>query len=208
MYESSPPNRGADRTIPEFKLNFIREEIKCKSVSVPFRLPILPSSMRSSSQSSRASRMKRAPSWLQVIEENKNDKSNLMVVMQKAQDIYGYLPIEVQKEIARGLDVSLEEVYGVSTFYSQFSLTPKGKYNISICLGTACYVKGADKVLDRLVAKLGIQPEECTPDGVFSLTACRCIGACGLAPVLTVNEDVYGRLVPEDVDKILAKYTA
>ena len=181
MYESSSPNRGADRTIPEFKLNFIREEIKCKSVSVPFRLPILPSSMRSSSQSSRASRMKKAPSCL---------------------------PIEVQKEIARGLDVSLEEVYGVSTFYSQFSLTPKGKYNISICLGTACYVKGADKVLDRLVAKLGIQPEECTPDGVFSLTACRCIGACGLAPVLTVNEDVYGRLVPEDVDKILAKYTA
>lgn len=187
------PNRGADRTIPEFKLNFIREEIKCKSVSVPFRLPILPSSMRSSSQSSRASRMKRAPSWLHCT---------------MAQDIYGYLPIEVQKEIARGLDVSLEEVYGVSTFYSQFSLTPKGKYNISICLGTACYVKGADKVLDRLVAKLGIQPEECTPDGVFSLTACRCIGACGLAPVLTVNEDVYGRLVPEDVDKILAKYTA
>ena len=116
--------------------------------------------------------------------------------------------MEVQKEIARGLDVSLEEVYGVSTFYSQFSLTPKGKYNISVCLGTACYVKGADKVLDRLVTKLGIQPEECTEDGLFSLTACRCIGACGLAPVLTVNEDVYGRLVPEDVDKILAKYTA
>ena len=182
MYESSPPNRGADRTIPEFKLNFIREEIKCKSVSLPFRLPILPSL--------------------------KNEKGAVMAALHKAQDIYGYLPIEVQKEIARGLDVSLEEVYGVSTFYSQFSLTPKGKYNISICLGTACYVKGADKVLDRLVAKLGIQPEECTPDGVFSLTACRCIGACGLAPVLTVNEDVYGRLVPEDVDKILAKYTA
>ena len=127
---------------------------------------------------------------------------------QGAQEIYGYLPMEVQKEIARGLDVSLEEVYGVSTFYSQFSLTPKGKYNISVCLGTACYVKGADKVLDRLVTKLGIQPEECTEDGLFSLTACRCIGACGLAPVLTVNEDVYGRLVPEDVDKILAKYTA
>ena len=186
MYESSSPNRGADRTIPEFKLNFIREEIKCKSVSVPFRLPIL----------------------LAVIESLKNEKGAVMAELHKAQDIYGYLPIEVQKEIARGLDVSLEEVYGVSTFYSQFSLTPKGKYNISICLGTACYVKGADKVLDRLVAKLGIQPEECTPDGVFSLTACRCIGACGLAPVLTVNEDVYGRLVPEDVDKILAKYTA
>ena len=99
---------------------------------------------------------------------------------------------------------------GLRRFHVLFSVLahPKGKYNISICLGTACYVKGADKVLDRLVAKLGIQPEECTPDGVFSLTACRCIGACGLAPVLTVNEDVYGRLVPEDVDKILAKYTA
>ena len=130
---------------------------------------------------------------LAVIESLKNEKGAVMAALHKAQDIYGYLPIEVQKEIARGLDVSLEEVYGVSTFYSQFSLTPKGKYNISICLGTACYVKGADKVLDRLVAKL---------------TACRCIGACGLAPVLTVNEDVYGRLVPEDVDKILAKYTA
>ena len=143
-----------------------------------------------------------------VIESLKGQKGAVMPALQEAQEIYGYLPIEVQKEIAKGLDVSLEEVYGVSTFYSQFSLTPKGKYNISICLGTACYVKGADKVLDRLVAKLGIQPEECTADGLYSLTACRCIGACGLAPVLTVNEDVYGRLVPEDVDKILAKYTA
>ena len=97
---------------------------------------------------------------LAVIESLKNEKGAVMAALHKAQDIYGYLPIEVQKEIARGLDVSLEEVYGVSTFYSQFSLTPKGKYNISICLGTACYVKGADKVLDRLVAKLGIQPEE------------------------------------------------
>ena len=141
-----------------------------------------------------------------VIAELKDTQGALMPIMQQAQDIYGYLPIEVQKEIARGLDVSLEEVYGVSTFYSQFSLTPKGKYNISICLGTACYVKGADKVLDRLVAKLGIQPEECTPDGVFSLTACRCIGACGLAPVLTVNEDVYGRLTPDEIPGIIAKY--
>lgn len=132
-----------------------------------------------------------------------------MAALHKAQDIYGYLPIEVQKEIARGLDVSLEEVYGVSTFYSQFSLTPKGKYNISICLGTACYVKGADKVLDRLVAKLGIQPEECTPGrrGSRSLHVAASAPAA-LHRVLTVNEDVYGRLVPEDVDKILAKYTA
>ena len=145
---------------------------------------------------------------LDLLEKLKDEKGAVMPALQGAQEIYGYLPIEVQKEVARGLNVSLEEVYGVSTFYSQFSLTPKGKYNVSICLGTACYVKGADKVLDRLVAKLGIQPEECTPDGMFSLTACRCIGACGLAPVLTVNDGVYGRLVPEDVDKILAKYTA
>ena len=145
---------------------------------------------------------------LDAIERLKDQKGAVMPALQEAQEIYGYLPIEVQKEIARGLNVSLEEVYGVSTFYSQFSLTPKGKYHISICLGTACYVKGADKVLDRLIAKLGIQAEECTADGMFSLTACRCIGACGLAPVLTVNDDVYGRLEPEDVDKILAKYTA
>ena len=141
-----------------------------------------------------------------VIESLKGQKGAVMPALHKAQEIYGYLPIEVQKQIADGLDVSLEEVYGVSTFYSQFSLSPKGQYHISICLGTACYVKGADKVLDRLIAKLGIQPEECTPDGMFSLTACRCIGACGLAPVLTVNEDVYGRLTKDDVEGILAKY--
>ena len=140
------------------------------------------------------------------IKKLKSEKGAVMPALQEAQEIYGYLPIEVQKQIADGLEVSLEEVYGVSTFYSQFSLTPKGKYHVSICLGTACYVKGADKVLDRLIAKLGIKPEECTTDGNFSLTACRCIGACGLAPVLTFNEDVYGRLVPEYVDKILAKY--
>ena len=143
---------------------------------------------------------------LDLIESLKGQQGAVMPALQGAQEIYGYLPMEVQKEIARGLDVSLEEVYGVSTFYSQFSLTPKGKYNISVCLGTACYVKGADKVLDRLVTKLGIQPEECTEDGLFSLTACRCIGACGLAPVMTVNDEVYGRLVPEDVDSILAQY--
>lgn len=145
---------------------------------------------------------------LDALESLKDQRGAVMPALQAAQEIYGYLPMEVQREVAKALNVSLEEVYGVSTFYSQFSLTPKGKYHVSICLGTACYVKGADKVLDRLVTKLGVQPEECTPDGLFSLTACRCIGACGLAPVLTVNEDVYGRLVPEDVDKILAKYTA
>ena len=141
-----------------------------------------------------------------VILELKDTQGALMPIMQKAQDIYGYLPMEVQKKIADGLGVSLEEVYGVSTFYSQFSLTPKGRNHISVCLGTACYVKGSDKVLDRIVEKLHIQPEECTEDGLFSLTACRCIGACGLAPVLTVNDDVYGRLTVDDVEGILAKY--
>ena len=144
----------------------------------------------------------------QVIAEHKDQKGALMPVMQLAQEIYGYLPIEVQEMVAAGLGIPLEEVYGVSTFYSQFSLSPKGRNHISVCLGTACYVKGADKILDKLTQKLGIQPEECTEDGAFSLTACRCIGACGLAPVMTINEDVYGRLVPEDIDGILAKYMA
>ena len=143
-----------------------------------------------------------------VINENKHDKSNLMVVMQKAQDIYGYLPFEVQEMIAEGMDVPLEKVYGVATFYAQFSLSPKGEYNISVCLGTACYVKGSGDIFDKLSEKLGIGADECTADGKFSLTACRCIGACGLAPVLTVNEEVYGRLTVDDVDSILAKYGA
>lgn len=141
-----------------------------------------------------------------VIENLKGQPGAVMPALHEAQEIYGYLPLEVQKKIADGLEVSLEEVYGVSTFYSQFSLTPKGANHISVCLGTACYVKGSDKVLDRISQVLGIGPEECTEDGLFSLTACRCIGACGLAPVMTVNEDVYGRLEPEEVDGILAKY--
>ena len=142
-----------------------------------------------------------------VIEANKDDKSMLMHVMQEAQAIYGYLPFEVQEKIANGMNVPLEKVYGVATFYAQFALSPKGKYDISVCLGTACYVKGAQELLDELSAELGIGPEECTADGTFSLTACRCIGACGLAPVLTVNEDVYGKITAADIKGILAKYT-
>ncbi len=141
-----------------------------------------------------------------VIDEHKSDPSSVMAVMQKAQDIYGYLPLEVQQMIAEGMNVPLEKIYGVATFYAQFALSPKGKYNISVCLGTACYVKGAGDIMDKLSERLGIGAEECTPDGNYSLTACRCIGACGLAPVLTVNEDVYGRLTVDDVDDILAKY--
>ena len=141
-----------------------------------------------------------------VIDANKHDPSRLMGVMHQAQEIYGYLPIEVQQMISEGMNVPLEKIYGVATFYAQFSLSPKGKYNISVCLGTACYVKGAGDIFDRLSERLGIGADECTADGKFSLTACRCIGACGLAPVLTVNEEVYGRLTVDDVDDILAKY--
>ena len=141
-----------------------------------------------------------------VILANKHDKSRLMAVMQEAQGIYGYLPIEVQNMIAEGMGVSLEKVYGVATFYAQFSLSPKGEYDISVCLGTACYVKGAGDLYDKLQEVLGIGGDECTPDRRFSLSACRCIGACGLAPVLTVNEEVYGRLVTADIEGIVAKY--
>ena len=141
-----------------------------------------------------------------VIDANKHDKSRLMSVMQQAQDIYDYLPIEVQKKIADGMGVSLEKVYGVATFYAQFSLTPKGNYHIAVCLGTACSVRGSGDIYDKLQEVLGISGDECTADRKFSLTASRCIGACGLAPVLTVNEDVYGRLTTKDVEGIVAKY--
>lgn len=141
-----------------------------------------------------------------LIAEHKAQKGALMPVLQGAQEIYGYLPIEVQQIIADSMGISLEEVYGVVTFYSQFSLNPKGKYQISVCLGTACYVKGSQKILDRLMERLGIGPGEITPDGKFSLDSTRCIGACGLAPVITINGDVFGRLTEDDVDRILDKY--
>ena len=142
----------------------------------------------------------------EIIAENKDKQGSLIHVLHEAQLIYGYLPIEVQKIIAEGMNIPLAEVYGVVTFYAQFSLKPKGEYKISVCLGTACYVKGADLVLDKLKESLDIQVGDCTEDGKFSLDACRCIGACGLAPVLTINNDVYGRLVPDDIPGILAKY--
>ena len=135
----------------------------------------------------------------EVIEEHKEQAGGLMPILQKAQDIYGYLPIEVQTMIADGLGISLSEVYGVVTFYSQFSLTPKGKHRISVCLGTACYVKGSDKVLEAVEKKLGIKSGQCTQDGLFSIDSCRCVGACGLAPVMLVDDDVYGKGSPVSV---------
>ena len=143
---------------------------------------------------------------LKVISETKSEKGALMPILQKAQDIYGYLPIEVQTIIARELDIPLEKVYGVVTFYAQFSLFPKGRNAISVCLGTACYVKGSGDIYNKIKEILQIDGGECTADGKFSLDACRCIGACGLAPVMTVNGEVYGRLVPGDVAGILEKY--
>ena len=141
-----------------------------------------------------------------VIEAHKHDKSLLMAVMQEAQGIYEYLPIEVQQMIAEGMDVPLEKVYGVATFYAQFSLTPKGQYHVAVCLGTACYVRGSGDIYNKFQQLLGIAGDECTADKKFSLAATRCIGACGLAPVLTVNEEVYGRLVVADVPGIVEKY--
>ena len=141
-----------------------------------------------------------------VIAELKDERGALMPILQKAQDIYGYLPIEVQTMIADECGIPLEKVYGVATFYSQFSLYPKGKYKISVCLGTACYVKGSGDIYEKLQELLGIEGGQCTPDGKFSLDACRCIGACGLAPVLTINDDVYGRLTADEMADVLAKY--
>ncbi len=126
--------------------------------------------------------------------------------MQQAQDIYGYLPIEVQKIISDEMDIPMEKIYGVATFYAQFALQPKGKYRISVCLGTACYVKGSGKIYEKLQELLQIQGGECTLDGKFSLDACRCVGACGLAPVMMINDDVHGRLTPDEVQGILEKY--
>ena len=142
-------------------------------------------------------------SWL---EQHKDMPGAAMPALQKAQEIYGYLPIEVQRMVAEGLGKPLAEIYGISTFYSQFSLCPKGAYKISVCLGTACYVKGSGKIYEKLQEMLNITGGECTADGKFSLDAYRCIGACGLAPVMTINDDVYGRLTGDELEEILSRY--
>jgi len=142
----------------------------------------------------------------EAIAHNKTRKSALMPVLQEAQHIYGYMPEEVQKMIAEGMGVSLSEVYGIVTFYSQFYLAPKGEHLISICMGTACYVKGAGKILEKFERELGIKDGECTEDGKFSIDATRCVGACGLAPVISIGEDVYGKISEDMVTEILKKY--
>ena len=141
-----------------------------------------------------------------VIDELRDEPGALMPIMQRAQDIFGYLPEDVQKYIAKEMDIPVSDVYGVATFYAQFNLEPKGQYTISVCMGTACYVKGAQAVLDKLAEYLEVPVGATTPDGQFTLQATRCLGACGLAPVLTVNEEVYGRVTPDQVAGILDKY--
>lgn len=141
-----------------------------------------------------------------IIDMYINEKGALMNILHEVQDMFGYIPYEIQKFIAENLNIPLSEIYGVVTFYSRFSLNPVGKYKINVCLGTACYVKGSDKILEKIEEKLNIKAGETTKDGIYSIDATRCIGACGLAPVITINEDVYGKLTPEDIDDILSKY--
>lgn len=141
-----------------------------------------------------------------VIESSLGMQGPLMPVLHEAQHIFGAIPFEVQKVISEKLNVPLAEIYGVVTFYSQFTLEPKGQYLIGVCLGTACYVRGAQQIVDKIAELTGVTVGMTSEDGKFSLEATRCIGACGLAPVLTVNEDVYGRLVLDDIPGIVQKY--
>jgi NADH:ubiquinone oxidoreductase subunit E len=143
---------------------------------------------------------------ISFIDKLRNEPGNLMPVLQKAQEIFGCLSYEVQELISKELKVPMAEIYGVATFYSQFAIEPKGENIIRVCLGTACYVKGSQAILDRLSKELNVEVGNTTKDGKFTLEATRCLGACGLAPVMMIGEKVYGRLVPDDVVKILEKY--
>ena len=142
----------------------------------------------------------------QILSKYTNDKSNLIQILNEVQEKFGYVPTIAQEEIAKYLGIEVAEVYGVVTFYSRFTLKPKGKYAISVCMGTACFVKGGEQILDRVKQKLGIEEGQTTEDGKFSIDATRCIGACGLAPVFTVNEEVYGKATPQLVDKVIKEY--
>ena len=141
-----------------------------------------------------------------ILSKYEKNKSNLIQILNEVQETYGYISENVQLEISKYLGMEMAEIYGVITFYARFTLKPKGKYNVAVCLGTACFVKGSERVLERVKQKLGIDVGQTTPDGKFSIEATRCIGACGLAPVFTVNDEVYGKATPELVDKVLDEY--
>ena len=141
-----------------------------------------------------------------VILQCKDQPGGLLTIMQNAQEIFGCVDEDVQHYISKEVGVPVSTIYGVATFYSQFTLQPKGKYAIGLCLGTACYVRGSQLVMDELVKQLGVEPGHTTPDGLFTLDATRCIGCCGLAPAMMINDDVYGKVTPEEVSGILNKY--
>ena len=139
----------------------------------------------------------------EIMANYKEEKDNLIQILNEVQEKYGYIPKQAQLEISNYLKIPMAEVYGVITFYSRFTLEPKGKYNISVCLGTACYVKGSQKILDRLKEKLQIEEGKTTADGKFSIDTTRCVGACGIAPVFTVNDEVYGKATVKKLDEVL-----
>lgn len=141
-----------------------------------------------------------------LLNEHIGDSGNIMVVLQTTQSIFGYIPELSVRQIAEKLGMPESEIYGIITFYSQFTLTPKAKYNIDVCLGTACFVLGAQAVMDKILAKLGVQVGQMTSDGKWIVTSCRCLGCCGLAPAITINGEVYGKLKPEDVDRIIDSF--
>ena len=143
----------------------------------------------------------------QFIDEECNcDEQELIAILHRAQEIFGYLPMVVQAHVARKLGINVSKVYGVVSFYSFFTMEPKDEFVISICMGTACFVRGSDKILERCEQILGIKNGETTSDGKFTITTLRCVGACGLAPVMVINEEVYGKVTPDMVEGILAKY--
>lgn len=146
------------------------------------------------------------PKMQEILNTYKQEKDNLIQILNEVQEYYGYVPEKAQVAISEYLSIPMAEIYGVITFYSRFTLKPKGKYHIAVCLGTACFVKGSEKILDRAKERLGIDVGETTKDGKFSLEATRCVGACGLAPVFTVNDEVYGKATVKTMDEILDKY--
>ena len=142
----------------------------------------------------------------EMLYQDTQDKSNLIQILNEVQKYYGYIPQKAQVAISKYLDIPMAEIYGVITFYARFTLKPKGKYHVAICLGTACFVKGSEKIIERAKERLGIDVGETTKDGKYSLEATRCIGACGLAPVFTVNGEVYGKATVKMLDEVLDKY--
>lgn len=142
----------------------------------------------------------------EIIANHKGQQGSLMPILHETQELFGYLPEEAQKKISKELNIPMAEIYGVATFYSRFTLKPRGEHTIGVCLGTACYVKNAQLVLERIQKELNVEPGETTDDNKFTLTATRCLGCCGLAPVMMIDEDVYGKLVPDDIPEILKKY--